>query len=718
VGGTTTSISVGFASTCAVNGGDVYCWGDTSYLFHDPTDSTNPPVYATPHLLATVKAAAGGAIGSIVTRGRNACAIGATTDNLVCWGDDSSGEVGNPPPGTGSQYAVPAIVDVGAPVAEVRLTEAAACARLESTGHNVLCWGSNESGILTPATSATSTAQPLPLPTITDATMLRAGRSIACAQSSAGLYCWGRNVPAGQIVSLPNAVDVAVGGITSPAVVGIDASGNVSWSGQSETAPFAWSPSAPLVDSSGTPIGPMSAIAFSVKVCGVSLDKTSIRCAGLDGTGPTEPFYDTSVAPHHVVEISLGSTQAGTTGFVGCVRLDDAASTIECWGDNTLGELGIGGFGDQIGAKLAAHVDNAVSISAGATSTSVLASDGTLTSWGASQSLFGQGNIVSIPTKLDMAMSFSSSAAKAHVRSYEEDDVTYLVDGITQTVIHNSVPNTDTRLLATGLAFADAAPGFGLDVGFVAGESSVRFFENASFNAGPITDSATMDSFSPLLALPQPPIELGYSSWEYYIGNWICARVAGGEIVCWGDNTYGQLGVGDASKTAADTPTSIIASGATGLCVGHRHGCAATASGPSCWGDNTNGQASPVDPVGVGESILSPKAVAGAASLTAGVACGEFLSCAWGAANVGCWGENDYGQSGDPSAPIGPSVATVSSVAGLPPTGTILGVAAGDRHVCALESNGDVYCWGSNDSAQCAAPPINTMANPTAVVFP
>ncbi|HEU4407122.1 MAG TPA: hypothetical protein VFS43_17770 [Polyangiaceae bacterium] len=78
--------------------------------------------------------------------------------------------------------------------------------------------------------------------------------------------------------------------------------------------------------------------------------------------------------------------------------------------------------------------------------------------------------------------------------------------------------------------------------------------------------------------------------------NHSCALVNGGQVLCWGDNVYGQLGDG----TAIDrlTPVAVLASpggppltGVQALALGYQHSCALLGGGEiRCWGLNNAGQ--------------------------------------------------------------------------------------------------------------------------------
>ena len=129
-------------------------------------------------------------------------------------------------------------------------------------------------------------------------------------------------------------------------------------------------------------------------------------------------------------------------------------------------------------------------------------------------------------------------------------------------------------------------------------------------------------------------------------GYWhVCALLGGGNVTCWGNNQYGQLGNGATGDKSAAVQVLNITSART-IALGHHHSCALLRSGViKCWGRNANGQlgdgafddrSSPVEVLGITDAIS--------------VAAGYAVSCAVLASEEArCWGNNEYGQLGDGS---------------------------------------------------------------------
>jgi alpha-tubulin suppressor-like RCC1 family protein len=168
-----------------------------------------------------------------------------------------------------------------------------------------------------------------------------------------------------------------------------------------------------------------------------------------------------------------------------------------------------------------------------------------------------------------------------------------------------------------------------------------------------------------------------------------CALTASGAVKCWGYGLNGQLGIG--IETTADSPVSVSALDAKvrAIATGPRHACALTEAGDVlCWGNNEFGQ------LGDGSEANSalPVRVSGLGPGVLAVAAGDFYSCALTAARgVKCWGRNDSGQLGDGTLE---SRSSPVNVVGLEARVTALSLAT--WHSCALTVAGQVKCWGSN----------------------
>jgi alpha-tubulin suppressor-like RCC1 family protein len=214
-----------------------------------------------------------------------------------------------------------------------------------------------------------------------------------------------------------------------------------------------------------------------------------------------------------------------------------------------------------------------------------------------------------------------------------------------------------------------------------------------------------------------------------------CA-VRAGEVFCWGYNAYGQLGIGSRQSRGADrtplVPVDLEGRRAIGIAAGGRHTCALTSDGdPSagaavCWGDDSFGQLGLSDGLarGTAPGDVFDAVPLGADRAVASLAAGLYHTCALlRDGGVVCWGDNRFGQLG-----VGGGSAP-GSTANLAFTPVALGEAAralsaGAYHTCAVLVSGAVRCWGWNDFGQVssgdpstgdpAASPLVTVAVPPA----
>jgi alpha-tubulin suppressor-like RCC1 family protein len=170
-----------------------------------------------------------------------------------------------------------------------------------------------------------------------------------------------------------------------------------------------------------------------------------------------------------------------------------------------------------------------------------------------------------------------------------------------------------------------------------------------------------------------------------------CAIVAGGALWCWGENVYGQLGVGSPSMFPVPTATmSMVMTPVSTIGLGGHFACSVSGGDAYCWGSNTRWQ------LGDMGSTRSKPTMAPIALLGANVqalAGGREHACALTSTNeVWCWGINDAGQMGN-------GVTSTSAVPARVGTNTYTKLVVGNNRSCAVAAGtGKVLCWGRADA--------------------
>lgn len=184
-----------------------------------------------------------------------------------------------------------------------------------------------------------------------------------------------------------------------------------------------------------------------------------------------------------------------------------------------------------------------------------------------------------------------------------------------------------------------------------------------------------------------------------------CRIVDGGQVECWGDGKYGQLGHGTSSdsqtpvKVHASSTDSTPLSGVIGISSGYYHTCALINDGKvKCWGEGewgqlgNNGTGNQTTPVNVHTSSTDSTPL----SHIQGVSASGVHTCALtNDGKVKCWGQGKYDQLvNDEEKNLVPIDIPTSSTDSNPLSGITM-VSAGRYHNCALTTAGTVKCWGA-----------------------
>ncbi len=329
-----------------------------------------------------------------------------------------------------------------------------------------------------------------------------------------------------------------------------------------------------------------------------------------------------------------------------CALLDNY--TVKCWGTNGFGELGLGDtawrgddpleMGDYLPVVQLGPDFTPVSLTSKGYHTCALSSAGQLKCWG--RNTYGQLGIG------------DTDAPNGASHGDQPNEMG------AQLPVINVGNNLTVQQVATGVQHTCA----------LLSDNTVKCWgHNVS---GELGKENTLDlGLTTTQMANLTAVQLGGTAKAVYAGNGVSCASFGtstggdGQIKCWGENGYGQLGIGSTSDRG-DGPNEMGANlnnvGSVGLfptmAAGATHTCAvlqSSSQGPllRCWGRNTYGELGlgdtnhRGDQTGeIGTTTLSfpsgytPKHV--------GAGLGGFTCATFTNQKVACWGRNNYGQLG------------------------------------------------------------------------
>ncbi|MCL2824709.1 MAG: hypothetical protein FWD57_12020 [Polyangiaceae bacterium] len=158
-----------------------------------------------------------------------------------------------------------------------------------------------------------------------------------------------------------------------------------------------------------------------------------------------------------------------------------------------------------------------------------------------------------------------------------------------------------------------------------------------------------------------------------------CATTESGGVVCWGDNSAGQLGDGSLNSRLEPVHVTGLEAGVQFIAAGNNRTCAGTATGKLvCWGG--------------GDRVPTP--VAGLDTGVRQIALAFMHWCAvTSAGGVKCWEKHGDGLRGDGSYAVRQDPTHVTGL-----DSGVTSVSATWMHTCAVAASGRVLCWGRDET--------------------
>ena len=539
------ALEAGAGHTCALmEDGGVQCWG------WNPNGQVGDGTEIDRRLPVPVVGLPGKAVG-IAAGDQHTCALIAD-GSVVCWGANANGQLGD---GTRLHSHAPVrVIRLAAQAVQITAGGAFSCALL--LGGEAQCWGDDHSGQLGDG-GTDNRLEPVFVSGLEGgAEGIVAGSSHACARMADGrILCWGWNIEGqlgdgtAQSRRVPAPVAGYTGG-TARVAVGWSATCALSWpmggiqcwglnsSGQLGNGSSDDSPSP--ADVSGLQSGRIDIAVGGGHACALS-GTGGVKCWGRNDRGQlgngTDVERETPVdvigLPEQVVAVAAGKDHTCALTVQGGVK---------CWGSNAFGQLGDGSDGDSARPVDVSGLSEGVSdISAGGDHTCALERDGGMKCWGSNKyGQLGDG-------------------------TQEDRREPVNVNGLT----------ADVNFISAGGYHTCAV---------YAGADLMCWGWNAY---GQLGDSTPTDRLEPV-EVKWLAGTAGYAAAGY---DFTCALMRAGNVRCWGNNEFGQLG--DGTNDVHHTPVDLegIKYKVLSLTAGAYTACAVTIDGSLvCWGNNLYGQ--------------------------------------------------------------------------------------------------------------------------------
>ncbi len=339
---------------------------------------------------------------AIAAGGAHTCALN-TTGGVKCWGNNSTGQVGDGDPSTADRGVPVNVFGLKAGVAALSLGSNYSCAL--TTAGSVKCWGLNDFGQLGDGTSDgpekcignSCSTVPVAVMSLTDGvTAIAAGVDHTCAViSRGGVKCWGSNrdgqLGNGTHADSSTSVDVVgleTGAISVSAGYGHSCALTVSngvkcWglNAQGQLGNGTTSNSLTPVDVSGLASGAAAISAGYSYTCAVTTAH-GVKCWG-NGLGGGNA--EVSNTPIDVTGLP-GGAAAVSAGYDNTCAISSSGG-VKCWGPNDNGQLGNGTTtNSRVPVDVSGLASGVVAVSTGGAHACALTIAGGIKCWGRNSS--------------------------------------------------------------------------------------------------------------------------------------------------------------------------------------------------------------------------------------------------------------------------------------------------------------------------------------------
>ncbi len=314
-----------------------------------------------------------------------------------------------------------------------------------------------------------------------------------------------------------------------------------------------------------------------------------VQCWGRNHFGQLgDGTRDDSSIPVDVVGLESGVIAVAAGDLHTCALT--AAGSVQCWGDNRYGQLGDGTtVNSSIPLDVVGLMSGVIAVAAGGLHSCAVTAEGAAMCWGLNN--YGQ---LGVPVSDECAC----SETPVTVTGLDTG-----VAAVSAGVFHTCALTTSGGVKCWGLGDsgqAEPAQVEGLESGVMAvsagdGHNCVLTTEGGVKCWGLNLYGKLGDGTIDYSAVPVDVVGLGTGVLTVSAAaGHTCALVADGSARCWGNNFFGQLGDGNSGPGSNQTtPVDIIhvENDVAAISAGGLHTCALTTAGAVvCWGMNTYGQ--------------------------------------------------------------------------------------------------------------------------------
>jgi alpha-tubulin suppressor-like RCC1 family protein len=604
-----------------------------------------------------------------------------------------------------------------------------ACAR-RGDG-TVSCWGRNDDGQLGDGTH-TPRSSDVVVATLPAAVSVAAGQRHTCAAVGSGeVYCWGAD-DAGQLGDgggHPSATPAPVSGISN--AVGVAAGEAFSCAVLADGTARCWGDdtSGQLGDGGDAKTGRLPAAVFALTgvrsiaagwqhACALRDDET-LWCWGANDAGQVGDGTRGVPRPRPVQVQTMGAVTRVAAGLQHTCAATRAAGLF-CWGDNGAGQLGTGDAGPALSPVPVRLVSNPIAVAAGASHTCAVRQGGATLCWGANvDGQLGEGStsalpipapVLSLPASADVVAGGSYACAlDGHGAVFCWGDDHFGQLGLGRVVTRGKpapvVGLTGATEIASGGDHTCAV--------VVTGDAPASVVCWGANEAGQLGDATTVDRARPA------PVKGAIEAAHVAAGLQHSCALGGGALACWGRGGSGQLG--PARMVDSSTPVEVPLDGTpSAVAAGDAHTCAVLTDGRAeCWGADGDGQLGDGATAGRGKPafVLDGGGATSALVGIDGLAAGAGHTCAHlGDDTLRCWGRGADGQLGDGTQAM--SLLPVAVTLGPRPGTPAVSVVAGAAHSCAVDMNGEGWCWGRGGDGRLGTGDTSDALAPSSIVAP